>query len=108
MIDNKTLEKYRLDGRIPADARDYGVNLIKSGVALLDVAEKVETRIQQKGAEIAFPVNISLNEIAAHFTPRYNNYIFKKGDVVKLDVGAHVEGFIADTALTIEIETKNY
>lgn len=109
MIDNKTIEKYRLAGRIAAEARDYGASLIKPGVTLLDVAEKVETRIRQKGAEIAFPVNISLNEIAAHFTPRHDdNFIFKIGDIVKLDVGAHVEGFIADTALTVEIETKKY
>lgn len=109
MIDNKTLEKYRLAGRIAAEARDYGSSLIKSGVKLLDVAEKVEKKIKEKGADIAFPVNISINEIAAHYSPRHDDkLVFNKGDVVKLDVGAHVDGFIADTALTIEVETNNY
>ena len=109
MIDKETLEKYRLAGRIAAEARDYGASLVKPGVKFLDVAEKVEARIRQKGADIAFPVNISLNEIAAHYTPRHDDkFVFNKGDVVKLDVGAHVDGFIADTALTVEVETNNY
>jgi methionyl aminopeptidase len=109
VIDNKTLEKYRLAGRIAADARDYGGNLIKPGVKLLDVAEKVEKKIKEKGADIAFPVNISLNDIAAHYTPSYNDeLVFNIGDAVKLDVGVHVDGFIADTALTVEVETNNY
>ena len=109
MIDKETLDKYRAAGRIAAEARDYGASLIKPGVKFLDVAEKVEARIRQKGADIAFPVNISLNEIAAHFTPRHDDkQLFKKGDVVKIDVGAHIDGYIADTALTIEIETNNH
>jgi methionyl aminopeptidase len=109
VIDNKTLEKYRLAGRIAADARDYGVNLIKPGVKLLDIAEKVEKKIKEKGAYIAFPVNISLNDVAAHYTPSYNDeLVFNIGDTVKLDVGVHVDGFIADTALTVEVETNNY
>lgn len=109
MIDKKTHEKYRLAGRIAAEARDYGASLVKPGVRLLDVAEKVEARIREKGADIAFPVNISLNEIAAHYTPRNDDkLVFNKGDVAKLDVGSHIDGFIADTALTVEVETNNY
>jgi methionyl aminopeptidase len=109
VIDKKTHEKYRLAGKIAAEARDYGASLVKPGVRLLDVAEKVEARIRQNGADIAFPVNISLNELAAHYTPRNDDkLVFNKGDVAKLDVGAHVDGFIADTALTVEVETNNY
>jgi methionyl aminopeptidase len=109
MSNNENLEKYRLAGKIAAEARDYGTSIIKSNVKLLDVAEKVEAKIRQRGANIAFPVNISLNEIAAHYSPRSNDkLVFKKGDVVKLDVGAHVDGFIADTAVTVEVETNNY
>jgi methionyl aminopeptidase len=109
VIDKNTLEKYRLAGRIAAEARDYGASLVKPGVKLLDVAEKTEAKIHEKGANIAFPVNISLNEIAAHYSPRNDDkLVFNKGDIVKLDVGSHVDGFIADTALTVEVETNNY
>ena len=102
-------EKYKLAGKIAAEARDYGGGLIKSGVSFLKVANSVESKILKSGAGIAFPVNIAVNEIAAHFSPRHDdNLVFKKGDVVKLDVGAHVDGYIADTAITVEVETHNH
>lgn len=102
-------EKYKLAGKIAAQARNFGLGLIKSGVSFLDVANSVESKILKSGAGIAFPVNISINEIAAHFSPRHDEtLVFKKGDVVKLDVGTHIDGFIADTAITVEVKTHNY
>jgi methionyl aminopeptidase len=108
-MDEEIFEKYRLAGKIAAEARTYGVGLIRSGVSLLEVAEKIESKIIDAGASLAFPVNISLNEIAAHFSPRHDEeLVFKKSDVVKLDVGTHIDGYIADTALTVEVETHKY
>lgn len=108
-MDDEILIKYKLAGEIASEARDYGKDLIKSGLSLLDVATKVESKIIENGAEIAFPVNLSINEIAAHYSPKHNDtLVFKKGDVVKLDVGAHVDGYIADTAITVEVGTNNY
>lgn len=47
--------------------------------------------------------------MAAHYTPSKNDsVVFRTGDVVKIDVGAHVDGYPADTAATVEIGTKNY
>ena len=109
MIDEAIIEKYHLAGKIAGESRDYGLGLIRSGVKLLDVAEKVEAKINEKGAKPSFPVNISLNEVAAHYSPRFDDkLVFKKGDVVKLDVGTHIDGYIADTAATIEVGTKKY
>lgn len=109
MSDEEAFEKYRLAGKIAAEARDYGATIIKSDVKLLDVAERVEAKIRQNGGDLAFPVNISINEVAAHYSPRHDDkLVFKKGDVVKLDVGSHVDGFIADTAITVEVETNNH
>ena len=108
-MDDDVYEKYKRAGKIAAEARDYGAGLIKTGISFLDVADSVESRIVEKGAGVAFPVNISVNEIAAHYTPRHDDkLVFKKGDVVKLDVGVHVDGFIADTAVTVEVETNEY
>ena len=108
-MDDAVYEKYKLAGNIAAQARNFGVDLIKPGVSFLDVANSVESKILKSGAGLAFPVNISINEIAAHFSPRHDEtLVFKKGDVVKLDVGAHIDGFIADTAVTVEVETHNY
>jgi methionyl aminopeptidase len=108
-MDKEILKKYRLAGKIASEARNYGAGLIKPGASFLEVAEKTESKITNASAGLAFPVNISLNEIAAHFSPRHNEQlVFKKGDVVKLDVGAHVEGYIADTAVTVEVGTHKY
>jgi methionyl aminopeptidase len=108
-MDEITLDKYRRAGIIAAKAREYGVNLIKSGASLLDVANSVESKIIENGCGLAFPVNISLNEIAAHFSPKHNDtLVFKKGDIVKLDIGTHIDGFIADTAITVEVETNDH
>lgn len=108
-MDKEVYEKYMEAGRIAAEARDLGVSLIKPGVKILDVVEKVENHILSEGAKLSFPVNISINEVAAHFTPiRDDKQVFRRGDIVKLDVGSHIDGYIADTAITVEVETNNY
>lgn len=108
-MDDVVYKNYKLAGKIAADARDYGATLIKTGVSFLEVADKVESKILDNGAGLSFPVNISVNELAAHYSPRHDDKLtFKKGDVVKLDVGTHVDGYIADTAITVEVETNNY
>ena len=103
-------EKYILAGKIASAARGYGADLIKSECSCLELAEKIESKIIDSGADIAFPVNISINEVAAHFSPKHDDkHLFiKKGDIVKLDIGAHIDGFIADTAITVEVGTKNH
>jgi methionyl aminopeptidase len=108
-MDDATYENYKQAGKIAADARDYGVTLLKPGVRLLDVATKIESKITKNGAGLAFPVNIALNTLAAHYSPTHDDpHSFQKGDVVKLDVGAHINGYIADTAVTVELETHRY
>ena len=98
----------RAAGEIAGKARDYGASLVKEGVKLLDVAEKVEDFILKSGADLAFPVNLSINHQAAHYTPTHDDTrTFKKGDVVKVDVGAHIDGYIGDTAVTVEVGTEH-
>ena len=106
-MEDEIYEKYKLAGSIAADAREFGIELIKSGLSYLDIVKKIELKILNDGAGLAFPVNISINEIAAHFSPKHNDrFIFQKGDVVKLDIGAHIDGYIADTAITVEVESN--
>jgi len=96
-------EKYRQAGKIAGNALKIGAKIIREGVKYVDVAEKIERYIKEK-AKIAFPVNISVNNVAAHYTPSHNDEkTFRVGDIVKIDVGVHVDGYIGDTALTIEV-----
>jgi len=101
-------EYYFEAGKIAAQVLHEAGSCIKEGVSLLEVAEYVESRIKDLGGNIAFPCNISINEIASHYTPDDDKPRFKKGDVVKLDIGVHIEGYIADTAKTVEVETMDH
>ena len=105
-MDDEIKEKYLKAGHIAAEARDKGMEKVKPGVSILEVVQFIEKIILDHQAFPAFPVNISCNHIAAHFTPNPDDTIcFQQGDLVKIDVGAHVDGYIADTALTIELES---
>lgn len=101
-------QKFRRSGEIAAQGLQLGLGMIEDGVLLLDVAEEVENYIRSKGALPAFPVNLSINEVAAHYTPKDKDKLrFDPGDVVKLDVGAHIDGYVGgDTAGTVEVTTN--
>jgi len=101
------LENWRKAGKIAAEVLDYGKGLIKKDRYILEVAEKIEKKIIDLGANPAFPVNISLNEVAAHDTPSYNDNRTFKEDLVKLDVGVLFNGCIGDTATTIDLSGSN-
>ena len=108
-MDDEIHEKYFRAGEIAANARDKGVEKIKPGSTISEVVDYVESLIYEKGAKPAFPVNIARNHVAAHFTPlKIDSQKFHEGDLVKLDVGAHIDGYIADTARTIEVKTNEY
>jgi methionyl aminopeptidase len=108
-MDDEVKEKYLKAGRIAAEARDKGMKMINPGVSILEVVSSIEQIILDHQAFPAFPVNIARNHVAAHFTPNPDDAeCFQKGDLVKIDVGAHVDGYIADTAITIEIGSNTY
>ncbi|MBN1923685.1 MAG: type II methionyl aminopeptidase [Nanoarchaeota archaeon] len=96
-------------GKITAEAREYAKSLIKEEVNVYDFVKKVEDKIFSLGGKLAFPVNISINEDAAHDTADYKGKdVFTRGQVVKVDIGAQVNGYVGDTAFTKEITTNNY
>jgi methionyl aminopeptidase len=97
------LARWRRAAQISAEARELGLTLIVPGARRRDVADAIEGYIRSKGAEPAFPANLSRNVEAAHFTPDPEDPgTFQSGDLVKVDVGAHLDGAIADTAMTVE------
>ena len=98
------LERWREAARIAGEARDLGARLAIPGVARRSLADQIEGFIRDRGAEPAFPANLSRNVEAAHYTPSPDDdAVFVEGDLVKVDVGAHLDGAIADTATTVEI-----
>ena len=96
------IESYIKAGKIVSDIRSEASKMIKDGTLVIDLVEYVESEILKTGAEIAFPCNVSLNEFAAHYTsPANDETLIHAGDMVKLDLGAMVDGYIADSAVTI-------
>lgn len=93
---------YKKPGKIASKVREDAVNYVKEDMKVLDLVEFVENEIIRLGGGIAFPCNVSVNEITAHYTsPSGDETIIKSGDVVKIDLGAHVDGYIADTAVSV-------
>ena len=104
-VNNKQeiLEKYREAGRILKIVRAEAVEMIRVGNSLLKVAEFVENRTIELGGRPAFPCNISRNDEAAHATPKAGDSDVFGKDMVKLDLGVHVDGYIADSAVTVDL-----
>lgn len=102
-MDAEVLEKYRKAGRILAEVLESARPRVKVGASLLEVADYVEDAILRRGALIAFPCNISLDRAAAHYTPAPKDERCFGENMVKLDVGVHLDGYIADAAITIDL-----
>jgi methionyl aminopeptidase len=101
---DEIFEKYRNAGDIAAKILRRGAKEIREGVSYLEVVESVEVQVGEEGASLAFPLNLSLNEDAAHDTASTGDTrVFSRGDVAKLDLGVQVDGYIADTAITIDL-----
>jgi methionyl aminopeptidase len=105
-MEKEILEKYMKAGKICKECLAFGSGLIKPGAKILDVINRIEEKIGKSEAGFAFPINISVNEVAAHDTADIGDVrAFKEGDLVKLDIGVQIDGYIADSAVTISLNS---
>ena len=99
------LEKLRLSGKISATAREHGKTLIRPGARLRAIAEEVEAIIFDMGGKPAFPAQLSVNNIAAHYcSPPDDETEIQPNDIVKLDLGTQVDGYVTDNATTVDLQ----
>ncbi|MBI4021027.1 MAG: type II methionyl aminopeptidase [Candidatus Aenigmarchaeota archaeon] len=97
----ENLDHYLAAGRIHAEVRAEVQERLTPGTRLLEIADFIERRIKEKGGGLAFPVNTSLNEVAAHYVAqRDDQTVIAEGDLLKVDIGVQVEGCVADGAFT--------
>ncbi len=101
----KDLDLYLKAGEIAKQIKIYAKSIIKPEISLLEIADNIESKIIELGGFPAFPVNLSKNEIAAHSTPSYNDTDTASG-LLKVDIGVHIDGCVADTALSIDLENS--
>jgi len=103
-LTDEAIEKWREAGKITSRARELAASLVVPGARLEDVAERVEGFIRKQGAKPAFPLNLSADHLAAHYSPDIDDPLrFVAGQLVKVDIGAHVDGYPADSAMTVEV-----
>jgi methionyl aminopeptidase len=101
------IQDYINAGKIASEVRENARKKNHVGSTLEDICNSIEKEIERKGGKCAFPVNVSLNEIAAHYTAEPNDRIIVKDtDLLKIDLGVQINGHIADTAVTVCYEPK--
>ena len=101
------IEYYEKAGKIAGEVREDVRSKNWVGHTVEEICQYVESEIIKKGAKCAFPVNTSINEIAAHYTAEPNDpTTISDTDLVKIDLGAQINGFIADTAVTVNYNPK--
>ncbi|MEM0475837.1 MAG: type II methionyl aminopeptidase, partial [Candidatus Norongarragalinales archaeon] len=107
-VDESELKNYVEAARVAAGVRETALELVKPGASLLALARSIEEEIRGTGAKPAFPVNIGTNDVAAHYTPKTGDAtVFSEKDVVKIDYGVQVSGFIVDCAFTVDLSGEN-
>lgn len=108
-MEKEIFEKYEKAKSISDSIVLFAKPLLKENALVFDIANKVENRIKKLGGGIAFPMNISINENAAHYTPDINDDLrLKAGDILKIDIGVHIDGYIWDRAFSVCIGKKTH
>jgi len=98
------VELYIKAGNAVIAAKNQARKMVKPRVLFLDIADSCEAEILNNGCELSFPINISLNEVAAHYSPIIDDKtIVPETGLLKIDIGSHCNGFIADSAITFNL-----
>lgn len=96
-------EKILQAGKIASQVREYARGFIKKDMLLVEIANKIEDKVIELGAKPAFPTCLSINDHAAHYSPSHDDPTTAHG-LLKIDFGAHIDGWISDTAFSIDLE----
>jgi methionyl aminopeptidase len=102
---NNNIQDYIKAGKGVIAAKNLAKKIIEPGISYLEIANRCEAEIIKNECELSFPINISLNEIAAHYSPSIDDEtIVPERGLLKIDIGSHFNGYIADSAFTINID----
>ncbi|MCK9277628.1 MAG: type II methionyl aminopeptidase [Methanoculleus sp.] len=104
IMEDEVYDAYHEAGTLAQKVLHRGAGLVKEGASLLDMVEATEAMVTEEGALLAFPLNVSFNEAAAHDTAMPGDErTFSRGDLIKVDLGVQIDGYIADTAMTVDL-----
>lgn len=102
-MEKQIIDKIIKAGKIAQELRKYARSIVVKDRPLFEIATLIDDKIHELGAKTAFPVNLSINEVAAHYTPSFGDTTVAHG-LLKVDMGIQVDGYIADTAFTLDLD----
>lgn len=118
-MDEEKWNDFRQGAETHRQVRQWAQKNIKPGWTLTDIANGIEDSVRRlvghdgltEGdsliAGMGFPTGLSLNHCAAHYTPNAGNtMVLQQADVMKVDIGVHVNGRIVDSAFTMAFEPQ--
>ena len=109
MIGEREIKEWLKVGEKTKKVREKIYGIIEEGISYRELYYKILKEFKKEGLDLAFPINISKNYVAAHDTASIDdNRVLEKGDIVKIDIGGNKDGYITDTAITIEINSNRY
>lgn len=95
-------------GHIASKVRGEVKSIVEVGKPFIEICDFVEGRIRDLGGAPAFPCNVDVDSVAAHYTsPVGDRSVVQEGALVKVDIGVHVDGYIADTAVTVSLDPRH-
>jgi methionyl aminopeptidase len=95
-------EQYRTSGKIVREVKPIVNSAVKPGVPYLEICDLVKKEVETRGGRLAFPTGIGVNEVTAHYAPQDgDDSVFRESDLVKVDFGVHVEGYVTDTSVSV-------
>jgi methionyl aminopeptidase len=107
-METNVLNAYKKAASVWKSAINVAQKKAQDGVLLFDLAEEVESFVRAEGAQSAFPINLSINEEAAHFTPKWNDTLeLKASDLLKVDIGVSFDGYICDGAVSVNLDNTH-
>ncbi|MFH0905905.1 MAG: type II methionyl aminopeptidase [archaeon] len=95
-------------GEINHNAQKFAKKIITPGKTLLEIGTRIEEFIKEVGGSPAWPVNLSINNQAAHNTYSYEKeVILQEDDILKVDIGVSIDGYLTDSSQTIIFNKKH-
>lgn len=99
---SKTPEQYRASGKITAQVKALVRSAVRPGMGYLEICDFVKKEVEARGGRLAFPTGIGVNEVTAHYAPQEGDEsTVRERDLVKVDFGVHVEGYVTDTSVSV-------
>lgn len=121
IADDVVVTKYQTSAQIANDIMSEIAKMCMAGASVRDICTFGDKRITERTVEvhkkdkemtkgIGFPVCVSVNHVVCHFSPsvaesdsKDPDVLLKNDDVVKIDLGVHIDGFIAGLGHTLVV-----